>query len=175
MPTTYCNGPRFRPLQLESLESRLAMTALAADAVSLAEYLALPQDMGPVLEQSATVRDQPVEYAGEAAVLDTAIDQIATSVAPAVDATEAEGEGLPGTTLLSFYAQRIDGGFVRLSGSVSTSDPLGLPVFFGGLFSGLSTWSDEAGNFSRVVPDPGYSGYISAQAPYSNILWVYLV
>ena len=174
MLTSSVNGRRSRLLRFESLESRLAMTALTGDAVTLAEYLAQPQDMGPALEQPAYVEDPTAAAGGESPVLDTAAEQVADSVAPAVDALQAEGEGFPGTTLLSFSVERVDGGLVRLSGSVSTSNPLGVPVFFGGLFSGLSAWTDEWGNFSRVVPDLGFSGYVSAQAPYSNIMWAYL-
>jgi hypothetical protein len=174
MTATTLNGRRSRLLRFESLESRLAMTALTADAVTLAEYLAQPQEMGPVLEQPAAALEQAVAVEGEAALLDAAVEQIAASVAPAVDASEAEGEGFPGATLLTFSVERMDSGFVRLSGTVSTSSPFGVPVFFGGIFMGLFTWTDESGNFSRMVPDLGNSGYVSAQAPYSNVLWVFL-
>jgi hypothetical protein len=165
-----------RRLRFEPLESRLALTGLSAAAVSLADYLAQPQEMGPALEQAVLTADAPSAPApAESALTHEVIaEQLAASLAPSIDASEAEGEGFPDATLDSFTVQHVDGGWVRLSGSLSSSNPLGVPVFFGGLFSGLFTLSDSLGNFSRTVPDPGYAGFVSAQAPYSNIMWAYL-
>jgi hypothetical protein len=77
-------------------------------------------------------------------------------------------------TLVSFAAERVDGGWVRLSGTVSSTAPEGTQVLFGGLVSASAT-CDAAGAFSIFVSDPGTSGFITAQVANSTtFLSVYL-
>lgn len=173
---------RSRSLRFERLESRWVMTGLdlPVDAGSLAEYLAQPPVMGPALEPVA------IDEAPSASpVLDPeaiAEPLAASAVESTIEALAGEGEGdLPGLiqfptlpTILTFTAQHVDGGWIRLSGSISATTFLTI-VQFGGLFSGHMTTCDSSGNFTYFAPDPGSAGFVTAQvAGSSTILSSYL-
>jgi len=112
---------------------------------------------------------------------DATIDALALQLAvagipPAVGPLEGEGEFiipppvipplvlpplLP--TLLTFSASHADGGWVRLTGSISTAILPYTIIQFGGLFSGHMTTCDSSGNFTYFALDPGIAGMVTAQ------------
>lgn len=174
-----------RKLRLETLEPRLALTASPADAGSLEEYLTEPVEMGPVADPAvlaeapdATTTLDPVEIASDS-VTPGPLD--AGAVDSALLDLQGEGEG-PGMilnplalTLTSFTAEHVDGGWVRLSGTVSGGYVAGTMVFFGGLIGAQMAICDASGSFTHFVPDPGVSGYIVAYVPMAtNYLTAYL-
>jgi hypothetical protein len=150
-----------RKLRFEALESRLALTAApTAELVTLEQYLDQPPEMGPVIDQVAlaALSAAPAE-----------IEPAAAFPSSSVGVLEGEGEDWfppppplpPLPILLEFSADRVDGGWVRLTGSISVL-LAGVPISFGGLIVGHSTQSDATGHFQHFVPDPGSSGFVTA-------------
>jgi hypothetical protein len=179
---------RSRSLRFESLESRLALTGLPLpDLGSLDAYLALPPVMGPVMEQVAPVAIPAASLTDsvDVAAIDTVLEQV-VAVPPGVGSLEGEGEEMPPPlpppvfppllpTLLTFSAEHADGGWVRLSGSISATISPTTMIQFGGLFSGHMTTCDSSGHFTYFVLDPGIAGMVTAQvAGSSTVLSSYL-
>ena len=181
---------RSRPLRFEPLESRLALTGLPLPELGLEAYLARPPVMGPVMEQVAAFEVPSANLdSADDATIDTLVQQLALApVPPAVGPLEGEGEFIippPVTpplvlppllpTLLTFSASHADGGWVRLTGSISAAILPNTIIQFGGLFSGHMTTCDSSGNFTYFALDPGIAGMVTAQvAGSATILSSYL-
>lgn len=185
---------RSRGLRFEALESRLALTGLAEaiSAGSLAEYLSQPAEPGPVIEEAAVggdpaASDPLLDELIDQVAMETLPPTVETLEGEGEDPLDPVAEPLPdpiteplpdpiteplpgplpdptAPTLTSFSVEHIDGGWVRLFGTVSAADPAGIAIEFGGLFEGESTTTDDLGNFSLQVPYPGSSGFVTATA-----------
>jgi hypothetical protein len=178
--TLVSRGRNSRKLRFENLEARLALTGLVLpmDGGSLVDYLAQPAEMGPLPEaipaeeSIATAEDM----GSDPLVGDELLTQLAVDTANPVAPLEGEGEDppltplapplpppLPGlAALTSFTVDHADGGWVILSGTISSSNPLGSRINFGGLFTGHFATCDATGAFTLVLQDPGYSGMVFA-------------
>jgi hypothetical protein len=145
---------------MESLESRLALSAApVSPSVSLADYLALTPAMGP-LEPSVAVEVAPA--------IDSAAIQAADALAAALSAESlpedaAEGEGSE-LTMLTFHVGQVDGGFLRLWGTISLGTSSMVFVRFGGIVPDEIVMANSAGDFEHYLPNPGLSGLVSARA-----------
>jgi hypothetical protein len=165
---------RSRPLKFESLESRLALAGLVVDATTLADYLAQPVPMGPAAPAEVSA---PSSAPDLSPVLSQTADALAEQLAgssPQPATNEAEGEdpiaidphgpvGSP-PLLSSFTVEAVDGGWVRLFGTIDDDNPENALVYFTGLFLNEYTSCDASGNFSLFVLDPGFSGFVTAHA-----------
>jgi hypothetical protein len=121
--------------------------------------------------------------AAESAFESITIQTFINAPLPGIDPLMGEGEGLPelpmpdplpppppppvpdptpiSVLFASFGAQRISGGLVLLSGSITATNPADWTIEFSGLVEGVTT-CDEHGNFSLTVADPGSAGIITA-------------
>lgn len=153
-----------RRLRFEALESRLALSgAPVATDIALSDYLSQAPEMGPLLPP-AEVAEADAHQLDEASI--QAADALAADLAAAAssgpEAMEGEGESVS-PTLLTFDIMHVDGGFVRLFGTLSDDDPGMVNVMFGDLFEGTNALSDSLGNFETYVPHPGYGGTVTAR------------
>lgn len=161
------SGGRATRLMGEQLESRLALTTVAASVdsdvgESLGAYLAQAVEMGPVAPPAAA----PVA-ASESVDASTALEpaMVDASLAAIRYETAPEGDAMFNRSplVIHFNFQRTSLG-LRLFGSVVDDDPATCYVQVDGMISVSDVPVNADGTFSVIVPDPGGFGYVTAVA-----------